>query len=123
MKRTPLQWLVAYAAIPCAMALITAGLAVAHTNREIDAYGYATLANAYPSLKPAVQAQVREAMHDGHLTQRQYDRLLPIIVNDNGMLAMAGTIAGADDARRAQAHYRAALIAAVQGGTTPGTHP
>jgi len=123
MKRTPLQWLVAYAAIPCAMALITASFAVAHTHREIDAYGYATLANAYPSLKPAAQAQVREAMHGGHLTQRQYDRLLPVIVNENGMLAMAGKIDGADDARRAQAHYRAALIAAVNGGTAPVTHP
>lgn len=126
MKRTPLQWFVAKAAIPLAMLIAGAAFGQWQMTREVNAYSYATLAKAYPQLKAPLQAKVREAMVGGTLTERQYGHLLRTIINENGVVEMVGGQLEAADEKAQNAattHYRQALLDAFHAPPVPAGKP
>ena len=117
MKRTPLQWFVAKAAIPLTMLIAGVAFGQWQMTREVNAYSYATLAKAYPQLKAPLQAKVREAMASGTLTEREYGHLLSTIINENGGVEIvSGRLEATDEKAQdgVTAHYRQALLDAVR---------
>jgi hypothetical protein len=126
MKRTPLQWFVAKAAIPLAMLIAGAAFGQWQMTREVNAYSYATLAKAYPQLKAPLQAKVREAMAGGSLTERQYGHLLTTIINENGGVEIvSGRLEATDEKAQngATIHYRQALLDAFRASPATADKP
>lgn len=114
MKQSPWKWLLANAAIPCVMVILTVCATEWHLHQEVDAAAYWTIAHAWPDMSPALQKQARYdvmCFRRGTLTNKDYHALIRAAAHGGQMIGVPGP-----DSDLNLAHEKSALCAAMATG-------
>lgn len=95
------RFFIDYLMVPLGIPVACALLAGYHVSRELDANGYATLAEAWPHLHQPARDAITEAMKkgDGKISQWDYSPLFSLALNDAGALTMSGNSGNVDQER------------------------